>query len=255
MIIKFEIPISFLNEKRRIHMYLPDDYLQSKQEYPVLYMFDGHNLFYDEDATYGTAWHLDQEILKNHKEMLVVGIECSHQGNQRLSEYAPYPFTDEEIGSFDGWGKQTMEFIIHELKPYIDHHFPTKTDRNHTWIGGSSCGGLMALYAGFKYSFTFSKALVISPYLVSFQNLMEDLEKTFIHPRTHFYISWGALEGNKRHSFVQETKKCTEIANVLLKKGSFLQMNVKPNGKHCEEDWQKESSFFLNFLTHPVKKD
>ncbi|MCB6314258.1 alpha/beta hydrolase-fold protein, partial [Gordonibacter pamelaeae] len=36
-----------------LHIYLPQDYEQGNKRYPVLYMFDGHNLFYDEDATFG----------------------------------------------------------------------------------------------------------------------------------------------------------------------------------------------------------
>lgn len=33
-------------KKRRAYVYLPDDYDESEERrYPVLYMFDGHNLF------------------------------------------------------------------------------------------------------------------------------------------------------------------------------------------------------------------
>ena len=44
-------------ERRRVYIYLPDEYYEKpKRQYPVLYMFDGHNVFYDEDATYGKSW-------------------------------------------------------------------------------------------------------------------------------------------------------------------------------------------------------
>ena len=36
---------------RPLHIYLPDDYDQSQERYPVMYFFDGHNLYRDEDAT------------------------------------------------------------------------------------------------------------------------------------------------------------------------------------------------------------
>ena len=32
--------------------------MDTQERYPVMYFFDGHNLFYDEDATYGTSWGL-----------------------------------------------------------------------------------------------------------------------------------------------------------------------------------------------------
>ena len=42
--------------KRRAYVYVPDDFKKHPDHrYPVLYMFDGHNVFYDRDATYGKA--------------------------------------------------------------------------------------------------------------------------------------------------------------------------------------------------------
>lgn len=33
-------------ERRRVYIYLPDEYYEKpKRQYPVLYMFDGHNVF------------------------------------------------------------------------------------------------------------------------------------------------------------------------------------------------------------------
>lgn len=60
MIEKKDVTITPLGLQRRLHIYLPDDYYQSKETYPVMYMFDGHNLFYDEDATYGKSWGLKE---------------------------------------------------------------------------------------------------------------------------------------------------------------------------------------------------
>lgn len=51
MIEKFEVWCSPAGENRRIHLYLPDDYYVTEEHYPVLYMFDGHNLYYDGEAT------------------------------------------------------------------------------------------------------------------------------------------------------------------------------------------------------------
>ena len=50
---------------RPLHIYLPDDYDQSQERYPVMYFFDGHNLYRDEDATYGKSWgagNLSEEL-------------------------------------------------------------------------------------------------------------------------------------------------------------------------------------------------
>ena len=53
MIEKFDVYMTPYKQNRKIHVYLPDDYYNSDERYPVVYMYDGHNLFYDADATYG----------------------------------------------------------------------------------------------------------------------------------------------------------------------------------------------------------
>lgn len=79
---------------------------------------------------------------------------------------ALFPFYDAQFGYFSGKGQETMDFFINDLKPYIDAHFPTRPSRRWTWIGGSSCGGLMALYAAYCHSDVYSRSLVISPYIL-----------------------------------------------------------------------------------------
>ncbi len=250
MIIDFEMNMPQFQKKRRIHMYLPDDYKTSGKKYPVLYMFDGHNLFKDEYATYGRSWNLATEVELSQKEMIIVGQECSHEGYSRLDEYGPYPFKDTQLVDiqFEGHGAQTMNFFVNTLKPYIDQNYPTLRSRKYTWIGGSSCGGLMAYFAGIQYSQTFSKALCISPYFsATYDRLYYDTQHLKIEKNTSFYISWGSKESGE-HAFVRETKMCTELGNVLMKRGHHVEYNVIEGGRHCEEDWEKEAPRFLSFL-------
>ena len=55
MLIKENVVIPYLQKERMLHIYIPDD-IQEEERFPVFYMFDGHNLFHDEDATYGKSW-------------------------------------------------------------------------------------------------------------------------------------------------------------------------------------------------------
>ena len=249
MILKFEVFMEKLQCSRMIHMYLPDDYLTSGRDYPVLYMFDGHNLFFDEDATFGRSWRLQEEIQAAGADLIVVGQECSHEGNARLDEYGPFPFYDAQFGYFSGKGKATMDFFINDLKPYIDAHFPTRPGRRWTWIGGSSCGGLMALYAACRHSDVYSRSLVISPYVLPvLGTLMADVSSCRLHLPARMYISWGAHEGTGMHAFIEETAACTDLANLLMDKGMSVRFNVKPQGEHTEASWQGEAADFLRFL-------
>lgn len=250
MILKLDVFAHKFQRNMHIHMYLPDDYMQTHKNYPVLYMFDGHNLFLDEDATYGTAWHLQNHIGQACPELIVVGVECSHHGYDRLSEYSPFPFYDPEFGKwFPAAGYSTMHFIVHDLKPFIDAHYPTLSGRENTFIGGSSCGGLMALYAQYRFSGVFSKSLVISPYIKYTQSsLLAAIAKANIRRPSSIYFSWGAREGSGGHEFVEETKDITDLSNLLLKKGVRLHFNCKLYGTHTEADWEAEADEFLRFL-------
>ena len=54
MIKKFKItyPCFTGPEKRRLYVYLPRGYnIHKAKHYPVLYMFDGQNVFFDDNAT------------------------------------------------------------------------------------------------------------------------------------------------------------------------------------------------------------
>ena len=89
MVIKENIWITPFETERTLHIYLPDD-LGEQERLPVLYMFDGHNLFFDEDATYGVSWGLKDYLDAHHSRLLVVGLECNHEGIERLKEFTPY---------------------------------------------------------------------------------------------------------------------------------------------------------------------
>ena len=86
MIIKRDFIYTPKGTNRPLHIYLPEGYFESEERYPVMYFFDGHNLFYNEDATYGKSWGLKEFLDGWNKKMIVVGIECGHDGEERLSE-------------------------------------------------------------------------------------------------------------------------------------------------------------------------
>ena len=55
--IKVALPPRLSRRPRTVYVYVPDDAAEEPESrYPVLYMFDGHNVFFDEDATYGKSW-------------------------------------------------------------------------------------------------------------------------------------------------------------------------------------------------------
>ena len=121
---QFELDISPLDQSPRdIFIYLPNNYLNNKKRYPVLYMLDGQNIFFNDYATYGKSWEMKEFLDQHHKEYIVVGIDCNHTGNQRLVEYTPFEFNDHYFGYIEAKGDITIDWIVSTLKPHIDKNY------------------------------------------------------------------------------------------------------------------------------------
>lgn len=248
MIEKFNVLFTPANRERRLHIYLPDDYYVSDERYPVMYMFDGHNLFFDSDATYGKSWGMKTFLDGWEKKIIIVGLECSHEGNARLTEYCPY-YWDSFAGPVYGTGEKTMDWMVSELKPMIDREYRTWAHREATGIGGSSMGGLMSLYAAICYNDTFSKAACVSS-AISFcgKELRSAIADHDLHPDTKVFLSWGSAEaGSARGKAIANA--CNRSMNDhLYKKGCQPYMYRQIGGRHCEADWEKQVPLFMNWL-------
>ena len=127
------------------------------------------------------------------KPFIIVGLECNHEGNQRLSEFSPYTFSTPYLGHIYGKGDQLMYWMVNELKPYIDSRYRTMPLRECTGIGGSSMGGLMALYGILHYNSIFSKSRLSFPVLCLAvkEKILSEFQKTSLSPDTRVYLSWG----------------------------------------------------------------
>ena len=253
MIIKKDIYFPYADADRKLHIYLPDDYESSKESYPVMYFLDGHNLFSDEDATYGKSWGLKDFMDQWNKKMIIVGIECSHEGNQRLDEYSPYTYTTQWLGPIEGYGEETIQWIVDDIKPMIDEEYRTYYFREATCFAGSSMGGLMALYAGIKFNQYFSKLGCLSSAIFGCHDqLLYDISQLDLAADTRFYISWGAKEarrlGNEGDMETYTAKRNLEVAKALDSKQVFTKVVCQKDGGHCEADWEKLVPEFMDYL-------
>lgn len=237
-------------EERRAYIYLPDALEDDPdQRYPVLYMFDGHNVFFDEHATYGKSWGLGEYLDAQETPLIVAAVECNHSpDNGRLSEYSPFSFQDREFGRVTGRGRTTMEWWVNEFKPFIDENFPTLPGRETTFIAGSSMGGLMSLYALMEYNHVFSRAAALSPSLWCAPNRVEQLiRQADIRRDTVLYMDYGSRElGNRQRM----RRQFARTAELLLEKGVLLNCRIVPGGDHSEASWERQIPFFLETLLY-----
>ncbi len=255
MIVKREFLYTPKGTSRPLHIYLPEDWETSGERYPVMYFFDGHNLYSDADATYGKSWGLKDFLDGWEKKLIVVGLECGHEGQERLSEYLPYP---AEAGSyfarFEPMGEATMQWIIGAVKPFIDRGYPTIPFRECTGIAGSSMGGLMALYAALRHNRWFSKAGCLSS-AVGFcmGPLTEDLNHCAVSPDTRVYLSWGTREAGVQDPEREDRSSAafywnSQIAGRLRDCGASARTRCQIGGGHCEADWEKLVPEFMQYL-------
>jgi predicted alpha/beta superfamily hydrolase len=248
MVNKFDFWCAPAGQNRRIHLYLPDNYYNSDEKYPVLYFFDGHNLFFDGDATFGKCLGLKEFLDGWGKKVIVVGITCSSEDRTRAYEYIPYHIHSFIYGDVDGRGDTTVQWIVNDLKPFIDENYRTYPFRECTAIGGYSLGGMMALYAVLRYNNYFSKAAVISP---SFMPAMEHFKREIINdnlsPDTRIFFSWGTEEDTKEAVY-HLSQSILYLEKQVQQKGVKTYICCQKWGKHNEASWQYAVPEFMNFL-------
>lgn len=248
MIIKKEIYIQPYRENRMLHIYVPDK-IDPNDLPGVMYMFDGHNLFIDEDATYGKSWGLRKYLDKKNLNVVIVGLECNHIGNMRLCEFSPYSFEDDYFGDINATGKKLLKWMTIELKEYIESNFPVDSSREKTVIGGSSMGGLMALYAGAMFPDVYSKSACLSPFYEHvFERLYKDISRCKHLKDSTFYISWGRHEWRTKRALSIGTESNLKIARLLTKNGATVYPHCQEHGYHNEASWEKEVPLFIDDL-------
>lgn len=248
MIKKWNVQIPQLSGdmERRAYIYLPDGWDEGDKRYPVLYMFDGHNVFFDADATYGKSWGMGEYMEKHDKQMIIVAVECNHQGHKRLEEYSPVDFEFPDLGLVQGRGKSYMDWMVNTLKPYIDANYPTLPDRAHTALAGSSMGGLMALYGVCDYNHVFRKAACISPsFWMSKDKVLDIVTRADMVNDTFIYIDYGSVE---LPNHAPSSEALISVARLLLTRRVHVMLKIIPGGIHNESSWEKQIPAFMEYL-------
>ncbi|MBQ8092642.1 MAG: alpha/beta hydrolase [Clostridia bacterium] len=255
MLVKRDCYFDAVGANRPLHIWLPDDYHSSDEQYPVMYFFDGHNLYRNEDATYGKSWGLADYLTGWDKKIICVGMECGHGEGERLSEYMPFRPYRGAFSQYEAKGDLTMQWIVNTVKPLIDQTYRTIPFRECTGIAGSSMGGLMSVYAVSHYNRWFSKGGCLSS-AIGFcaPQIFNDMNQDTIDPDTRIFLSWGTLETKgienpwieDRESYTYRRNKA--VANKIENHGGIARLYCQVGGQHCEADWEKQLPLFLPFL-------
>lgn len=248
MIDRYPVRIDPLERMGWIDLYLPDDYYASDRRYPVLYMFDGQNLFFDQQAAFGYSWRLKRFLDTCDNPCIVVGLECDPKDQNRLHEYTPYPLPHTFFGRTIGAGAVLMEWIVQFLKPRIDAGLRTWPQREATAIAGSSMGGLMAFFAAVRHNNIFSKAACLSPSIfICQEQIGRELKGKKLNPDTRIYWSFGSRELQAMQR-VEAEMRLNEYKDALERKGGIGKVAIVQGGKHDEETWSRQNPDYYQFF-------
>ncbi len=256
-------------ETKDFRVYLPISYYKEhEKQYPVLYQMDCQNLFVDSLAYGGISWRYDRVadslVLANQiDEFIMVGI--NHAGIKRFSEYMPQKVVEaipeEHKDSlikrieFPVYSDNFLKFLVNELKVEIDSTYRTLPDKENTYIGGSSMGGLISMYALCEYPEVFKGAICMSTHwIVSLDNstpeIAMEILKYFANnlPKNKkIYFDYGT-EGLDR--FYEPYQKIAD--SVLIETNyridkDFLSKKFQGND-HNEYYWNKRLDIPLKFM-------
>lgn len=244
-----------LNNNRDVIVYLPPGYDSDPgRRYPVLYFHDGQNLF-DGATSYipGQEWRLDetaQGLIAARKVEPLIIVGLYNTGKDRVEEYTPVQDPKYKVGGkADLYGRMLVE----EAKPFIDGNYRTLKDAKHTGLGGSSLGGLVSLYLGFKYPNVFGRLAVVSPSVFwGDKFIVHYLEALRGKPDGRIWLDTGTREG-RNAAEEQETVTYTRLLeSALVKKGWKLEKDLKYfealGAEHNERAWAARVGPMLEFL-------
>jgi len=275
-ILRIENFQSKFTDARNVDVWLPDGYLPSNK-YAVLYMHDGQMLFDSLTTWNHRSWEVDDvigQLIKDQKIEPVIVVGIWNGGRSRHADYFPQkPFeslTPEQkmninkqlqtagntTESFLPRSDNYLRFLVTELKPFIDKNYSVYKDRKHTFIAGSSMGGLISLYAICEYPKIFGGAACMSthwPGTFSMENnpvpeaffgyLKSHLPDPFKHK---IYFDYGDKTLDAMYPPLQRK------ADEVMKAGEYTDKNwitrFYSGDDHSETSWSRRLHIPLEFL-------
>ena len=241
----FDFPATKLGNTRTVLVYLPPGYDSDPEaRYPVLYMHDGQNLFDAATSFIGVEWNVDETLTRmtesgDVEPIIVVGIY--NEGDDRVYEYTPI-----EDRSGDGGGADLYaDFIVNDLKPFIDAHYRTRPGRDNTGIMGSSLGGLVSLYVAWSHPDVFSKVGAMSAtYGWADAYILDFLEQQAPPPDVRVWLDVGTAESGAdrdKDGVPDLIALHRRVRDVLMEKGLSIPRDLRyveeQGALHNERAW------------------
>lgn len=239
----------FLEQPHDIIVCVPPGYdRDTERRYPVLYLHDGQNVFDDYPMSItGVQWGADTTARALiHADVIepIIIVAIGNAGRERIDEYTP---TRDAVHDAGGLADRYGQMLVYEIKPFIDHHYRTKKEREHTGVAGSSLGGLLSLHLGLSHAAVFGKVALLSPSVwwddrwIVRQLVASDARR----PDIRIWLDVGTGE-------TRMMKGAQLLARMLERKGWTPGVDFEyfeaPGALHDERAWGERTGLFLRFL-------
>jgi predicted alpha/beta superfamily hydrolase len=227
------IDSKLLSARLQLRVFLPPGYDENTlQRYPVLYMQDGQNLFFPEEASFGADWKLKEtlSILSEMNQvgpMIVVGITP----HDRMSEYT--------MPGYELYGR----FLVEELKPLIDARYRTMAEPQHTAVMGSSLGGVVSFFLGWQYPEVFGSVGCLSSTFGYRDDLLQRVATERKKP-VRVYLD----SGYPRDNFEATRAMRAALLDKAFTEGVDLLYFGFPEARHNERSWAMRCHIPLQYF-------
>jgi predicted alpha/beta superfamily hydrolase len=206
-------------------------------------MFDGQNVF-DDAPSFSGGWYLHEAVEGLAKARrpapVVIGIE--HGGPGRNLELSPFPFESDP-----GQIAILLDWVTNHLMPALTAELNLVPPPLGAVVGGSSMGGLAALWSHFHYPQSFGGALVMSPSLwVANQAIFVDIAAQPNPPVSRIYLDAGAREDKGK--VVDAVKRMAEHLVERDYDSDRLMWRADAKGTHSEAAWRRRLPKALRFM-------
>lgn len=248
-----------LRNSRDVLVYLPRGYRRSiRRRYPVLYLQDGQNVFDAATAFGGVEWNADESAERLTKQKLIeptILVAVANTGKNRIHEYAPTSGVIEATATRKkrsrGMLRKYGEFLIQELKPFIDGRYRTRPEAEFTGLGGSSLGGLATLALGLWFPNVFNRLAVMSPSIwwddCAVYKIVDAIDET-AKPSLKIWLDTGTHE--------EGWERGRDLRDRLVDKGWRLHDDLHyfeaEGSDHSEGAWAARIDPVLRFLFPPT---
>lgn len=240
---------------RFLRVWLPpgyDDAENAGRHYPVLYLNDGQNLFEAATSFTGVEWQADETADRLIREgsippLIIVGID--NTGKDRIREYMPYRSMNPMMLRVQG--RHYPDFLMKEVMPFVGRNYRVATGAENTGLGGSSLGGLIALYTAMVRPGAVGRLLVESPSLwASGRQAIRESRAVRIWPERIFLGVGTAEAGSAERSrtVVDDVRELAAILRRAVLSEKRLRLMVKDGAGHNEEAWAERFPEALRFL-------